>query len=196
VQSRSVRRSPLIGPGVQNLLDMSRDVTRLPARVRPRFGNPPPVSIGLCPIAGGATCSDASTLSSRVTPCSRGITTHPHLPVRLQSPRRSQLSVGRSDAAPGRVLRLTRRGKNLPIISSFCLMVSHQGSEPPLLSSDYHHQVRLQRAGTTTSRTCGTSAEQGMPDGMLCILGDLTGQVCRCPIPISYRYACDLLRGL
>jgi hypothetical protein len=70
VQGRSVRRSPLIGPGVQNLLDMSRDVTRLPARVRPRFGNPPPVSISLCPIAGGATCSDASTLSSRATPCS------------------------------------------------------------------------------------------------------------------------------
>jgi hypothetical protein len=35
-----------------------------------------------------------------------------------------------------------------------------------------------------------------MPDGMRCILVDLTGQVCRCLISISYRYACDLLLGL
>jgi hypothetical protein len=145
-------------------------VTRLPARVRPRFGNPPPIYIlAAARSLASATCSEASS-RILIWPC-----TYNHRGVQAVS-----RAIGCVTGA-----RLTSHAprENLPIVSFVCLMVSHHGSEPPLLSSDYHHQVRLQRAGTTTNRTCGTSAEQGMPDGMLCILGDLTGQVCRCRYP-------------
>jgi hypothetical protein len=108
VQGQSVRGSPLIGSGVLNVLDMSRDVTGLPARVRSDS------AIRLqhllaAPSLASATCSGDHRASSS----GRALTITAA----------SRLSVGRSDASPGRVLRLTRRGRNRPIVSFVCLMV-------------------------------------------------------------------------